>query len=180
MAALRGELARATGSGERLPVLAAMIELAAELRKAGSDDDAGAAALDEALLQLAASAASPADAGEYAMTLYLIAQACIMRDAGSDLDDAIRCLLELRDGLGADAPDLAAADNAPDLAAVMTEIQVNIGGALYERASRPGGRAAPRADPPPALAPPPDRVAPHHPRPAGLPPRPARPSPAPS
>ncbi len=168
MAALRGELARATGSGERLPVLAAMIELAAELRKAGSDDDAGAAALDEALLQLAASAASPADAGEYAMTLYLIAQACIMRDAGSDLDDAIRCLLELRDGLGADAPDLAAADNAPDLAAVMTEIQVNIGGALYERASRPGGRAADVDDASAALAAALDRMAPEHPRRAWL------------
>ena len=147
MAALREELAAAAGADERLPVLAEMVELAADLGQVGGDDAASAAAaLDEALPQLKALAESPADDDDYAFTLYLIAQACLLRDSGSDLDDAIICLRELRDALLAeplpDPEEIGDPQELPDPDEIMAEIEVSLGQALFERASRPGGGVA--------------------------------------
>jgi hypothetical protein len=153
MATLREELAGATCADERLPVLAEMVELAAELRQAGRGDAASAAAgLDEALRQLgefrelSASAEPPVDQDDYAFTLYLIAQACLLRDTGSDLDDAIACLRELRDGLLAeplpDLEEIGDPEEIPDPDEIMAEIEVSLAQALFERLSRPGGDVA--------------------------------------
>jgi hypothetical protein len=173
MTALRGQLAWATCADERLPVLAEMIELAAELRQAGGDDASAAAALDEALTLLReireplASAESPADDENYALTLYLIAQAGLLRDSGSDLDDAIACLRELRELLlaepaePADGLDVTQRPNPghladteeipdpedpdpedPDFDEIMAEVDVALGRALFARVQRPGGGVA--------------------------------------
>jgi hypothetical protein len=142
---LRAALAEAKSAGERLPILADLVELAAELDPAdGNAATSVAAALDEALPWLRAPASSPADDEDYPLTLYLIARACLLRDRGPDLDDAIACLRELRDGLLADPP--ADLDESPeeiqDPEAIMTEIQLRLGLALGERASRRGASAA--------------------------------------
>ena len=147
LATLREKLAEATCAGERLPVLAEMVQLAAELRQAGGDDAASATALlDEALGQLRALAEAPADDGEYAFTLCLTAQACLLRDSGADLDDAIACLRELRDGLLAEPlPDREGTgdlEETGDPDDIMAEIEVSLGQALFERVSRPGGGVA--------------------------------------
>ena len=147
LATLREKLAEATCAGERLPVLAEMVQLAAELRQAGGARAASeAAALDDALVQLRALAESPADDEDYAFTLYLTAQACLLRDSGADLDDAIACLRELRDALLAEPlPDRAEIGDPEEVAdpdEIMAEIEVSLGQALFERLSRPGGGVA--------------------------------------
>ena len=105
-----------------------------------------AAALDDALVQLRALAKSPADDEDYAFTLYLTAQACLLRDSGADLDDAIACLRELRDALLAEPlPDRAEIGDPEEVAdpdEIMAEIEVSLGQALFERLSRPGGSVA--------------------------------------
>jgi len=146
MVPLRAALAEATCAEERLPILADMVELAAELNPADGDAAASvAAALDEALPWLRASASSPADDEDYPLTLYLIARACLLRDSGLDLDDAIASLRELRDVLLADPPvdpDESPEEEIPDPEAIMTEIQLRLGLALCEQASRRGASAA--------------------------------------
>ncbi|MGD0064697.1 MAG: hypothetical protein ABSB76_14785, partial [Streptosporangiaceae bacterium] len=120
MPVLREDLARASCASERLPVLAEMIDLAAELSQTGGDDAADAkAALDgvlRELCELRAPAGSALDPDDQAFTLYLVAQACLLRDSGSDLDDAIACLRELRDDLLAEPldPDGAADPAEPE------------------------------------------------------------------
>jgi len=109
MAALREKLAGAAGRSERLAVLAEMTDLAAELGQAdGADGDDAAAALDDVLRDLGglrAPDASPLQLEDHVLALYLTAQACLLRDSGSDLDDAIACLRELRDELLAEPAD---------------------------------------------------------------------------
>ena len=136
MAALRQALAEATRAEEREPILAEIIDLAAELSQPGAQDAAEAGlGLDEALAQLRA----PAADDDAALTLYLTAVACLVRDCGSDLDDAIAGLIELREMLLADAQ-----DPGPDaeLAEILAEIEAKLGVALLRRASGPDGRVA--------------------------------------
>jgi hypothetical protein len=150
LAALRAELAGATCADERLTVLNEIIELAAEPGPADSEGSI-AVALDEALVALRAQQApvEPAvDDEHYPVTLYLIAQACLLRDRGSDLDDAIACLRELRDVLFAEPPDLAddvdvtqgpEAEESVSPEEIMTEVEFSLGRALFKRLTRPGG-----------------------------------------
>ena len=161
MAALREKLAGAAGASERLPVLAEMIDLAAEFSQAGGDDAVVAtAALDDVLRELGelrTLAGPPLEPDDHAFALYLVAQACLLRDSGSDLDDAIACLRELRDELLAEPPDVAPdpddagepaegepadAEDFPDFGEIMAEVEVKLGQALFQRVTRPGGGAA--------------------------------------
>lgn len=155
MAALREKLAGAAGSSERLAVLAEMLDLAAELGQADSDDGDGAAvaaaALDDVLRDLGglrAPDAAPLEPDDHAFALYLTAQACLRRASGADLDEAIACLRELRDELLAepadpdDAEEPAATEDAPDLGAIISEVEVSLGQALFQRVTRSDGGAA--------------------------------------
>jgi CHAT domain len=161
MTALREELARAAGASERLSVLAEMIDLAAEFSQAGGDDAAiAAAALDDVLRELSelrAPVGPPLQPDDHAFALYLAAQACLLRDSGADLDDAIACLRELRDELLAEPSDVAPdpddagepaageaanAEDFPDFWEIMVEVEVKLGQALFQRVTRPGGGVA--------------------------------------
>ena len=153
---LREKLAGAAGNSERLSVLAEMTDLAAGLGQACGDDAAvGAAALDDALRgldELRAPAGASLEPDDHAFALYLVAQASLLRDSGSDLDEAIACLRELRDELLADPPEpdeaMEPADgepgdagDGPDFWEIMTEVEVTLGDALFKRVTRPGGGA---------------------------------------
>jgi hypothetical protein len=164
MRALRAELAEATCADERLPVLNDIVDLAAELGQAGGEAAASAAAaLDEVLAELRElrASAESADEDQYLMTLYLIAQAGLLRDSGSDLDDAIACLRELRDVLLTEPVEPAAGlhlTESPDAEEIqgpeeiMVEIEFGLGQALFRRLSRPGGGVTDLDDASAALA----------------------------
>ena len=90
-------------------------------------------------------AESPADDDDYAFTLYLTALACLVRDCGSDLDDAIdracgnygRLLLR-----PLPTEDLRATRRSSRPRQIMAEIEAKSGRGAIERASRPGGGVA--------------------------------------
>src|SRR6266536_3157774 len=121
LAALQDELAAVASTAERIPVLAAMIELAAE-QDASGQADLARSLLSRVLAELQAAAADlesaagspPAMAGlpdggdDYLLVLYLQAEASLLRDGGTgsarDLDIGIDCLRRLRDRLPADEP----------------------------------------------------------------------------
>lgn len=135
IAILWGQLAEAASPGERLTVLAEIVDLAA----ARPGDVLARLSLDQALPALVTLAESVDDDGDYLMALYLFAQACLARDSEGDLDDAIGALRELRDAIGEDSPEPAQAEEHAQL---MAEINTKLGMALSERASRPDGAAA--------------------------------------
>lgn len=135
IAILRGQLAGAASPGERLSVLAEIVDLAV----ARPGDAPARSALDQALPALETVAESADDDGDYLMALYVFAQACLARDGEGDLDNAIGALRELRDALGEDPPE---PEQGGEHAQLMVEIDTKLGMALSERASRPDGAVA--------------------------------------
>ena len=125
VAGLRADLAAAASADERLELLAELTGASAELRAAG--DEAAALAgecLDEAVTGLTLIRAEFPAASEGALVaLYLLAQASLLRDVDSDLDDAIWYLRDLRGLLPPDDPDLG-------------QIELELAQALTERLSR--------------------------------------------
>jgi tetratricopeptide (TPR) repeat protein len=133
----RQALRAAPSAAACVPALAALVEVAGELRE---DDLGGTGAararrlLDEAIRYLrAASLELPSGSEDHRMTLFLLARACRCRDHDTgpvpDLDDAIACLRRLRAALPSGGPDLA-------------EVEVLLADALLNRAVRAGGRIA--------------------------------------
>ena len=135
IAIVRRALREASSAAECLPPLAALLEVAGELRE---DDLGGTGAararrlLDEAIRYLrAASAALPDGGQEYCVALYLLARAGLGRDDAGlvpDADDAIGCLRRLRAALPEGDPDRA-------------ETEVLLADALVTRGVRVDGRA---------------------------------------
>jgi tetratricopeptide (TPR) repeat protein len=161
MAALRAALAGASCAADRLNVLGDLVERAEELLTEGGPEAVDARpGLDEALTHVAPLIESP-DEDEYLPALYLRAWACMLRDAGSDLDDAIECLRELHEAVGGEPPDPADAD-------VVADVEIRLGRALGERAGRPGGSAADVDEARRAIAAGLDLLAPDHPARPGL------------
>jgi hypothetical protein len=136
IAFVRQALREASSGAECLPALAAMVELASDLRE---DDLAGTGAararqlLDEAMKYLrAASATLPVGGEEYSVALYLLARAGLLRDGAGlvpDADDAIACLRRLRVVLPAEEPD-------------RSEVELLLADALLTRGAKADGRAA--------------------------------------
>ena len=127
VAGLRADLAAAESPDEQLEILAELTGVSAELCAAG--DEAAALAgecLDEAITGLTrVQAAFPAASGDGLLASYLLAQASLLRDVGSDLDDAICYLRDLRGLLPPDDPDLG-------------QVELELAQALIERCSRSG------------------------------------------
>ena len=125
VAGLRADLAAAPSPDERLELLAELTGASAELRAAG--DEAAALAgecLDDAITGLTLVRAEfPAASEGGLVTLYLLAQASLLRDVDSDLDDAIWYLRDLRGLLLPDDPDLG-------------QVELELAQALTERFSR--------------------------------------------
>jgi hypothetical protein len=136
IAVVRRALREASSDAECLPALAAMVEVACELRE---DDLGGTGAararrlLDEAVSYLsAASVTLPAGDQEHCVALHLLARACLCRNGAGpvlDADNAIVCLRRLRAVLPAGGPDRA-------------EVEVLLADALLGRAVTEDGRAA--------------------------------------
>ena len=113
MASLRTALAQASCAAELLNVLGDLVERAEELLTEGGAEAVDARlGLDDALTHVRALVESP-DEDEYLPALYLRAWACMLRDAGSDLDDAIECLRELHEAVGGVPPDPSGSDTIP-------------------------------------------------------------------
>jgi hypothetical protein len=134
LARLREALGGTAPVAERLKVIAEMIELAAELSDSGDEGAEGAAqaraGLDEAVTRLRTTrAAVPAGSYEGLVTLSLLADACLVRDLGSDLDDAIGYLRQLRGELPWHDPELI-------------HVETRLGSALFQRAYRSQGSPA--------------------------------------
>ena len=135
IAIVRRALREASSAAECLPPLAALLDVAGELRE---DDLGGTGAararrlLDEAIRYLRAASAALRGGQEYCVALYLLARACLRRDDAGlvpDADDAIGCLRRLRAALPEDDPDRA-------------EAEVLLADALVTRGVRAHGRAA--------------------------------------
>lgn len=136
MATLRRALAQAASADERDCVVFEIVELAGELSQSGDEEAALARlGLDEALTQLTA---APEHGDDDGARLYLTAMACLRRDSDSDLDDAIGCLTDLRAMLLASPSEPGDADAAE----ILIDIEVKLGMARFERASRPEGSGA--------------------------------------
>jgi hypothetical protein len=146
LAALRGDLAAASSTAERIAVLAAMIELAAEQGASGeaalarsllgrvlADLAAMAADLEPAVGSPSAAASLPDGGDDYLVVLFLQAEASLQRDddTGSrrDIDVGIDCLRRLREWLPADDP-------------ARVEVDATLARALMTRMGRAGGRPA--------------------------------------
>ena len=110
IAVARRALREAPSDAECLPALAAVVDVACELRE---DDLGGTGAararhlLDEAASYLRAALVTlPADGLEHCAALYLLARTCLRRDDAAgllpDADDAIACLRRLLAALPAD------------------------------------------------------------------------------
>ena len=127
VAGLRADLAAAESPGARLELLAELTGASAELRAAG--DEAAALAgecLDEVMTGLTRIRPEfPAASEEGLVALYLLAEACLLRDAGPDLDDATSYLRDLRDQLPPDDPDLG-------------PVELELAQVLIERGNRRG------------------------------------------
>ena len=165
MASLRAALSGVSSAAERMPVLGELIDRAAELLVGGgAGADEARLGLDEVLCHVKALAESPDD-DERLTALYLRAGACRLRDSGSDLDDAIECLRELRDELGHEPTGPADSARYAEIAA---DVEVKLGQALAERASRPGGSAPDVDEARQAIAAALDLLAPGHPARPGL------------
>jgi hypothetical protein len=135
MAALRAALAGASCAAERLTALGDLVERAEELLAEGGPGAVDARlGLDDALTHVKPLVESP-DYDEYLPALYLRAWACMLRDSGSDLDDAIVCLRELHEAVGDEPPDPADAE-------LVADVEIMFGQALADRVSRTGGTAA--------------------------------------
>lgn len=135
IAIVRRALREASSAAECLPPLAALLDVAGELRE---DDLGGTGAararrlLDEAIRYLHAASAALRGGQEYCVALYLLACACLRRDDAGlvpDADDAIGCLRRLRAALPEDDPNRA-------------EAEVLLADALVTRGVRAHGRAA--------------------------------------
>lgn len=116
IAYVRQALRESSSASECLPALAAMVEVACELREDDLDRTGGARArrlLDEAVRYLrAVSAALPVGGEEHCLALYLLARACLRRDDAGlvpDADEAIASLRRLRATLP-DGPDRGEAE----------------------------------------------------------------------
>ena len=130
--ALRG----ASSAADRLPALAALVGVASDIR---ADDLGGAGPararllFDEAVAYLSpASALLPVGGDDHRVALYLLARACLGRDAEGavpDADNAIVCLRRLLTALPAADPD-------------RTEVEALLSNALLDRAVSAGGRAS--------------------------------------
>lgn len=146
LAALQDDLAAASSTSERIAVLAAMIELAAEQGASGeetrarsllsrvlADLEAMASDLEPAVGLPSAAACLPDGGDDYLMVLFLQAEASLLRDddTGSfrDLDVGIDCLRRLREWLPADDQD-------------RVEVDTTLARALMTRMYRAGGRRA--------------------------------------
>jgi tetratricopeptide (TPR) repeat protein len=161
MASLRTALAQASCAAELLNVLGDLVERAEELLNEGGAEAVGARlGLDDALTHVRALVESP-DEDEYLPALYLRAWACMLRDSGSDLDDAIECLRELHDAVGGEPPDPADVD-------IVADIEIMLGRALAERAGRPGSGVADVEEARRAISAALDLLAPNHPARPGL------------
>ena len=137
IASARQALHEAPSDAECLPALAAMVDLACELR---ADDLSGTGIararrlLDEAACYLRAALVTlPAGGGEHCVALYLLARACLRRDDAAgllpDADDAITCLRRLLTALPAEDPD-------------RTEVAALLADVLLARGVRADGRVA--------------------------------------
>ena len=135
LAAAREALRAAPGLAGRLPAIAEMIEVAAEIQVA--EDDGAVLARDllsESVSHLSAAVAELPAAGEDQLAArYLLAEAGLLRARGagpdSDLDDAIAYLRQLQAALAAGTPDRA-------------EVDIELSDALVTRAYQAGGRLA--------------------------------------
>lgn len=133
----RQALHEASSDAECLPALAAMVDVACELR----EDDLGGTGvararrlLDEAACYLRAALVTlPAGGAEHCLALYLLARACLRRDGDAgllpDADDAIACLRLLLAALPAEDPD-------------RREVEALLADALLDRSLGADGRDA--------------------------------------
>lgn len=142
LAAVQHELAAAADTAERIPVLEAMIELAAELSASG-DTARARTLLGQVLaelqsagdLQSAAGLQTAADLtddlGDYGMVLFLQAEASLLRDDDTgpapDLDIAIDCLRRLCEWL-------------PDHEPARVDVDARLAAALMTRMGRASGQ----------------------------------------
>lgn len=133
LAAARDALHVAPGPAERLPAMAGLIEVAAEIQD-GADDGALLAreVISESIGHLSAAVAElPAGDEDQLTARYLLAEAGLLRAHGpgpaSDLDDAIGYLRQLRAALAAGTPDRA-------------EVDIELSGALLTRGYQAGGQ----------------------------------------
>jgi hypothetical protein len=131
----RSALRAASSAAECLPAIAAMIEVASDLRRAGDDGAARAhVLLGESIRYLRAAVAGLSASGEERLlALYLLSEAALSRDSDDgpvcDLDDAVANMRLLRAAFTAGTPDRA-------------EIDAKLGGALFARGCKAGGRIA--------------------------------------
>jgi hypothetical protein len=137
IAVVRRVLRAASSAAACVPALAALVEVAGELREDDLDGTGAARArrlLDEAIRYLRAVSLALPDGGEdHCVALFCLAQACRRRDdvAGPvpDLDEAVASLRRLRAVLRTAGPDLA-------------EVETLLADVLLTRAIRADGRVA--------------------------------------
>jgi hypothetical protein len=127
VARLRAALSAARSPGEQLEILAELAHAAIGLRAHGEvAAELAAECLDDTITGLTRVRAElPAATEDGREALYLLAQASLLRNAGSDLDDATGYLSDLRRLLPAGDPG-------------RTQIELDLGAALFERCRREG------------------------------------------